>query len=50
MYSFMHGGNLGAGLNINIIFKLFYIFEHGTLNNIWESDPEMRTEAFKFKL
>ena len=48
MYSFMHGENLGAGLNT--IFKLFYIFEHGTLNNIWESDPKMRTEAFRFKL
>jgi hypothetical protein len=48
MYSFMHGENLGAGLNI--IFKLFYIFEHGTLNNMWESDPKMRTEAFRFKL
>ena len=48
MYSFMHGENLGAVLNI--IFKLFYIFEHGALNNVWESDPKMRTEAFKFKL
>ncbi len=39
MYSFMRGENLGAGLNI--IFKLFYIFEHGTLINIWESDPKL---------